>query len=77
MLLALSTGEWVKLEWVYNTEKFLSKNSWPTDMIPGIVWNFYVSFIKNLAPYTQGNKYQIFRHYRPNTPNQNQIARRL
>jgi hypothetical protein len=43
----------VKLEWVYNTEKFLSENSWLTDMIPGIVWNFYVSFIKNLAPYIQ------------------------
>jgi hypothetical protein len=37
MLLALSTGDWEKLECVYNTETFLSENSWPTDMIPGNV----------------------------------------
>jgi len=46
MLLALSTGEWEKLESIYNTETVPSENSWPTDMISGIVWNFYVSFIK-------------------------------
>jgi hypothetical protein len=50
MLLASSTGEWEKLECVYNTGTFPSENSWPTDMIPRIVWNFYVEFIKNLAP---------------------------
>jgi len=75
MLLASSTGQWEKLEFIYNTGTFPSENSWPTDMIPGAVWNFYLSFIKKLAPYMQGNKYQRLRYYR--TPHQNQMARRL
>ena len=75
MLLASSKAEWEKLEYVHNNGTFPSENSWPTDMIPGIVWNFYVLFIKNLAPYMQETS--IRDSDIAETPHQNQMASRL
>jgi hypothetical protein len=59
------------MECVHNTKTFPFENSWPIYVIPGNVWNFYVSFINNLGPYMEGNKYQIFRYLRPPPPTSN------